>query len=130
MTFSKIFLANLLVCLAIGAAEGLNARHKITQDNWVLDKLKESSFEIDGSKLTVDFPYGTYFNALYQGIVLNEKKRKYYWEFNCIENCFRAGVAKKDRYFPNNCMIEGAFYDSNLHNNGKTLVTEFGEEIE
>ena len=128
MLLVKLF----LVCLAVGlsAANDLKA----TQDNWVLDKLNDSSVEISGSKLSVKYPENGYltphFNALYQGLVANEKNKKYVWEFTCVKNCYSVGVAKKGNYFLDGHSIKGAFVHYNLHNNGELLVSGFTDGIE
>ena len=106
-----MLLVNLfLVCLAIGL--GAANELKETQDNWVLDKLNDSSVYISGSKLAVNYPVRSkypapHFNALYQGIVANEKHKRYYWEFTCVKNCYSVGVAKKDKYFLDGHSIKG-----------------------
>lgn len=130
MTLSKIFLVNLfVVCFAIslGTADEL----KVTKDNWVLDNLNGTSFEVNGAKLTTSGT-GQYqkFNALYQGIVASEKNKRYYWEFTCIKGCHSVGVAKKDNYFLDGHSIKGAFFHYNLHDNGELLVSRFGDGLE
>ena len=96
-----MLLVNLfLLCLAIGLGAGNEL--KVTQDNWVFDKLNDSSVDISGSKFAVNYTTIDYnqklphFHTLYQGIVANEKNKKYYWEFTCVKNCFSVGLAKKD----------------------------------
>lgn len=127
---TKFLLVNLfLVCLSIslGAAEEL----QVMKDNWVLDNVNGSSVEVNGAKLATSGT-GKYqkFNALYQGIVANEKNKKYYWEFLCIKSCHSVGVAKKNNYFLDGHSIKGAFFHYNLHDNGELLVSSFGDGIE
>ena len=90
-----MLLVNLfLVCLAIGL--GVADKHWMEEGDWVFDQ-KPNSVEISGSRMTANFETRYQFHALYRGIVTNETNKSYYWEFNCVQNCYSVGVAKDNK---------------------------------
>ena len=92
-----------LVCLAIGL--GAANEQKVVQGNWVFNE-KPTSFEISGSRLNARYRSFN-FNALYLGIVANETNKRFYWEFDCVQNCRSVGVAKKGYYDSENWIHGG-----------------------
>ena len=100
LVIRKMLLVNLfLVCLAIGlgAANEQKVRNGtwVSEKNWVFNKKPNCSIVLSGSRLSTKFqPSGIMLNSMYKGIVANETNKWYYWEFNCVKNCFGVGITK------------------------------------
>lgn len=69
-------------------------------ENWLLNEDKRSEFETSGSKVTFKYQpnNSNYYNAMYLGLVANEKNKRYYWEFDVSAGRCSVGLAQKKAF--------------------------------
>ena len=122
-----MLLVNLfLVCLAIGL-DAVDLK-RVEQGDWVFNQ-KPSSVETSGSRsnrLTANLTTSYVFFAMYRNIVANETNKSYYWEFNCVQNCYSVGVLK-DTYDPSGQMGAGGNADALFRVSSFFLKLFFGK---